>query len=60
MNEEDTNDMTELFVNGFMLISEESLGPCMICGEGIIIKFCRQYLGFMGKCITCNINWRES
>ena len=60
MNEECNDDVTQSFEKGFMLIPEESLGPCMSCGEGTIIKFCRQYSGFMDKCTACGINWRES
>ena len=32
MNEERNNGVTESFVKGFMLIPEESLGPCENCG----------------------------
>ncbi|MDH3779726.1 MAG: hypothetical protein OES15_02605 [Nitrosopumilus sp.] len=52
--------MTELYEKGFMLIPEESLGPCESCGNGKIIKFCRMYNGYIGKCTSCNVNWRES
>ena len=45
---------------GFMLIPEESLGPCDNCGNGTVIKFCKKYGGYIGKCTTCNVNWRES
>jgi len=31
------------YEKGFMLIPEESIGPCVNCGNGIIIKFCRKY-----------------
>ena len=60
MNEEGNNGMTELYEKGFMLIPEESLGSCENCGDGTIIKFCRKYNGYMGKCTTCGVNWRES
>ena len=45
---------------GFMLIPEEFIGPCMSCGNGTIIKFCRKYNGYIGKCTTCNVNWKKS
>ena len=60
MNEERNKGMIELFGKGFMLIPEESLGPCENCGDGTIIKFYKMYNGYIGKCTTCNINWRES
>ena len=40
---------------GFMLIPEESLGPCDNCGNGTVIKFCKKYGGYIGKCTTCNV-----
>lgn len=55
-----SNGMSDSPEKGFMLIPEESLGPCMNCGEGTLIKYCRQYNGYMGKCTACGINWRES
>ncbi|MDH3339984.1 MAG: hypothetical protein OEL84_01720 [Nitrosopumilus sp.] len=48
------------YQKGFMLIPEESLGPCDNCGNGTIIKFCKKYGGYIGKCTFCNVNWRES
>jgi len=60
MNEDVNNDMAELYEKGFMLIPEESLGPCENCGDGTIIKFCRKYNGYMGTCTACGANWRES
>jgi len=48
------------YEKGFMLIPEESLGPCDNCGDGTIIKFCKKYGGYIGKCTACDINWRES
>ena len=48
------------FEKGFMLIPEESIGPCLTCGSGTIIKFCRKYDGYIGKCTVCNTNWKES
>ena len=48
------------YQKGFMLILEESLGPCQNCGNVTIIKFCKKYAGYIGKCTSCNVNWRES
>ena len=57
MTEDEENKVYE---KGFMLIPEESLGPCHNCGEGTIMKYCKKYNGYVGKCTSCGINWRES
>ena len=54
------SDESSTYKKGFMLIPEESLGPCQNCGNGTIMKFCKKYNGYIGKCTHCNVNWRES
>jgi hypothetical protein len=54
------NNDSVMYKKGFMLIPEESLGTCENCGYGTIVKFCKKYNGYIGKCTACNTNWRES
>ena len=54
------NNEHVIYKNGFMLIPEGSFGLCENCGDGTIIKFCKKYDGYIGKCTACNSNWRES
>ena len=54
------SDEHSMYKKGFMLIPEESLGPCENCGDGTIIKFCKKYDGYIGKCTACDAAWRES
>jgi len=33
---------------------------CMLCGNLTLIWYEPRYNGYMGRCDTCNSNWRES
>lgn len=33
---------------------------CLMCGDLTIIWYESKYNGYMGRCDTCNSNWRES
>ena len=45
---------------GFMLIEDEVIDKCINCLGPAIIKYCRSYSGYRGKCTVCDSNWPES
>lgn len=45
---------------GFFLIEDEIIDICIHCGGPALIKYCKKYNGYRGKCTSCDCNWAES
>jgi len=45
---------------GYFIIDDEKGDICLNCGEITLIKFCKKYNGYIGKCTICDVNWRLS